>query len=298
MSYFRDPINFVLVSGLIALVFLGGAAGGGYPCLDGDGMPKEIFEGVTYGCERLEPGRQGRGLVYWVRVDLTAPGIGVYVTPKDPTAVSLGWQYRLRRIRDVVDKEDLAVAINGTYFGANSGWIKLPGDLANGAYAAVSDHIVSRVSEDYNYLLWFDDQLTPHLRQPNQPMVAELPMVKWGISGPGVPQLIDGVVSPSGSAVPSNPDSRTAIAIDGPRKLLFLTVGENISPRLILQKLASLGARDGMLLDGGSSSSMAIGKDAKGVSAGIVTGGWQPLATYFGIRAQRLGSKRRETDTF
>src|SRR6476660_6343516 len=101
MSYFRDPINFVLVSGLIALVFLGGAAGGGYPCLDGDGMPKEIFEGGTYGCERLEPGSQGRGVVYWVRVDLTAPGIGVYVTPKDPTAVSLGWQYRLRRIRDV-----------------------------------------------------------------------------------------------------------------------------------------------------------------------------------------------------
>ena len=46
MSYFRDPINFVLVSGLIALVFLGGAAGGGYPCFDGDGMPKEIFEGL------------------------------------------------------------------------------------------------------------------------------------------------------------------------------------------------------------------------------------------------------------
>src|SRR5262249_9644073 len=72
-----------------------------------------VWGGVTYGCERLAPGRQGKGLVYWVRVDLTAPGIEVYVTPKDPTAVSLGWQYRLRRIRDVVDKEDLAVAING-----------------------------------------------------------------------------------------------------------------------------------------------------------------------------------------
>src|SRR5262249_8983975 len=150
---------------------------------------------------------------------------------------------------------------------AKSGWIKLPGDLANGAYAAVSDHIVSHVSEDYRYLLWFDDQLTPHLWQPKQPMVAELPMVKWGISGPGVPTLIDGVVSPSGEAVPSNPDSRTAIAIDGPRKLLFLAVGESISPRLILQKLAGLGARDGMLLDGGNSSSMAIGEGANGVSS-------------------------------
>jgi len=123
-------------------------------------------------------------------------------------------------------------------------------------------------------------------------------MVKWGISGPGVPTLIDGVVSPSGEAVPSNPDSRTAIAIDGPRKLLFLAVGESISPRLILQKLAGLGARDGMLLDGGNSSSMAIGEGANGVSSGIVTGGWQPVATYFGISAQRLASKRRDTAIF
>jgi hypothetical protein len=292
MGYLRDPINSVLVFGVVALVVLGGAAGGGYPCLDAAGIPKEIFAGVTYGCERLEPGRQGRGLVYWVRVDLTTPGIEVYVTPKDPAAESLGWQYRLRRIRDVVDKEDLAVAINGTLFSASSGWLKLPGDLANGAYAAVSDHIVSDVFEDFKYLLWFDDQLTPHLRQPKQPMGAALPMVKWGISGPGVPTLIDGVVSPSGAAVPNNPDSRTAIAIDGSRKLLFLAVGESISPRLILQKLANLGARDGMLLDGGNSSSMAIGKDAKGVSAGVVTGGWQPVATFFGIRAKRLGNRR------
>jgi len=45
-----------------------------------------------------------------------------------------------------------------------------------------------------------------------------------------------------------------------PRKLLFLAVAGNISPRLMLQKLADLGAKDGMLLDGGHSSSMAMGR--------------------------------------
>jgi hypothetical protein len=148
----------------------------------------------------------------------------------------------------------------------------------------VADHVVSHLWEQ-TYLLWFDDQLTPHLRPSKPPTAAELAMAKWGIGGQGV-WLRDGKVWPDSSR---SPDSRTAVAIDGPRKLLFLAVGDNISPRLMLQKLADLGAKDGMLLDGGGSSSMAIGKDAKGVSTGIVYGGWRPVATHFGVRAERLG---------
>jgi hypothetical protein len=74
---------------------------------------------------------------------------------------------------------------------------------------------------------------------------------------------------------------------------LFLAVGENISPRLMLQELADLGAKEGMLLDGGSSSAMAIGKGATGVSAGILYGGWRPVATHFGVRAQPVSVKGR-----
>ena len=62
----------------------------------------EIFEGITYGCERLQPSEEGSGFVYWVRIDLTVPGIELYVTPKDPTAVAQGWQYRLRWVGNVV----------------------------------------------------------------------------------------------------------------------------------------------------------------------------------------------------
>ena len=74
------------------------------------------------------------------------------------------------------------------------------------------------------------------------------------------------------------------MAIDRDRKLLFLAVAENISPRLMLQQLAELGAKDGMLLDGGSSSAMAIGQHATGISSGVVHGGWRPVATVFGVR--------------
>jgi hypothetical protein len=219
-----------------------------------------------------------------VRIDLTAPGIEIYVTPLDPSAVAQGWQYRLRRIKDVVDREHLAVAINATLFTSNSGWRpRMSGDLANSVETVVADHIVSHAWE-HTYLLWFDDHLTPHLRPSKPPASAELAIAKWGVGGQGV-WLQDGKVWPGSSR---SPDSRTVVAVDRQRKLLFLAVGEHISPRLILQKLADLGAKDGMLLDGGGSSSMALGKDAAGVPAGVLYGGWRPVATYFGVRAQPL----------
>ena len=114
-------------------------------------------------------------------------------------------------------------------------------------------------------------------------------MAKWGIGGQDF-WLRDGrVVLPVNPDPRSHtPDARTAVAVDLPRKLLFLAVGTHISPSLIFQTLANLGARDGMLLDGGNSSSMAIGTGASVVSPGAVFGGWRPVATQFGVRAERL----------
>ena len=133
----------------------------------------------------------------------------------------------------------------------------MPGDLAKGVETAVADYVVSHIWE-HTYLLWFEADLTPHLRPSKPPTPAELARAKWGIGGQAV-HLHGGKVWPGSDR---KPDSRTAVAIDEERKLLFLAVGEQISPRLMLQKLADLGAKDGMLLDGGGSSSMAIGAGA------------------------------------
>ena len=245
----------------------------------------EIFEGITYGCKQLEPSKEARGVVHWVRINLTVPGIAPYVTSKDPTAVSQGWQYRLRRVGDVVASEHLAVAINGTMFSSKSSrLLAMSGDLANGVEPVVADHIISHVSLD-TYLLWFDDHLTPHLRLGKPLTEAELAMAKWGIGGQDV-WLRDGRVW-SGDRICFIPDGRTAVAVDLPRKLLFLAVGTHISPNLMFQTLANLGARDGMLLDGGELSSMAIGKGASVVSPGTVYG-WRPVANQIGVRAERL----------
>jgi hypothetical protein len=244
----------------------------------------EIFQGVVYGREQLAPTDEGSGFLHWLRVDLTAPGIELYVTQLDPGAVARGWQYRLRWIREVVDRERLAVAINGMMFTSASIWkLRLPGDLARGVETAVANHVVSHVWE-HAYVLWFEDDLTPHLEPVRPQKAADLLRAKWGMGGLAL-WLQGGKVWPGSDR---SRDSRTAVAIDAERKILFLGVGESISPRLILQKLADLGAKQGMLLDGGGSSSLAIGEGARQIASGVLYGGLRAVATHVGVRARTL----------
>src|SRR4029077_20119663 len=163
---------------------------------------------------------EGSGLLHWVRIDLTAPGIALYVTPLDVSALSQGWQFRLRRIGGVVDQAHLAVVINASLFTSDSFWrLRLPGDLANSVETVVADHVVSHIWE-HTYLLWFDDHLSPHLNLSKPPTASDLTSAKWGIGGQGI-GLLNGEVGPGAGGIA---DSRTAVAIDQQRKLLFLAV--------------------------------------------------------------------------
>src|SRR5215469_15682924 len=173
-------------------------------------QPVNIFAGVTYGCERLAVTQEGGGLIHWVRVDLTAPGIELYVTPLDPVAVARGWQYRLRPIEDVVEREHLAVAVNGTYFTTASGsWPRFSGDLARSMQTLISDHLVAYGPWGTS-LLWFDDELAPHVLQLSSAAEPILPRAKWAV-GAHVMQLHNGQILADDD---STADARTAIGID------------------------------------------------------------------------------------
>ena len=244
-------------------------------------QPVKIFAGVTYGCERLAVTQEGGGLVHWVRIDLTTPGIELYVTPLDPAAVARGWQYRLRPIEDVVEREHLAVAVNGTYFTTASGsWLRFPGDLARSMQTLISDHVVAHGLWGAS-LLWFDAKLAPHVLRLSSAAEPVLTQAKWAIGAHEL-QLHNGQVSAGGDFTA---DARTAIGIDQPRKLLFLAVAERISTPRMLHILANLGARDGFLLDGGGSSAMGIGRGSTGIPPTVLLGGGRPVATYIGVRA-------------
>jgi hypothetical protein len=43
-----------------------------------------------------------------------------------------------------------------------------------------------------------------------------------------------------------------------------------------------------MLLDGGSSSAMAIGEGSRNSAKGTLLGGWRPVATFLGVKARRI----------
>lgn len=247
--------------------------------------PTQIFQGITYGCERLASDEQGSGLVHWVRIDLAAPGIELYVTPLDPQAVKQGWQYRLERTPTVLDREKLDVVANGVYFTSESGWIPRAGDLARSSEATIADYVVSHVPEA-TYMLCFDEHLVPRIEASWPRNESSQRRYRWGLGGQGGPMLNAGRVYEETSRKPT--DERTAIGIDREKRLLFLAVFENASERRALDKLRELGARDGMLLDGGHSTSMVIGPGARGIRPGVLIGRWRPVATQFGVRAREL----------
>jgi Phosphodiester glycosidase len=239
----------------------------------------EIFPGVSFRSDILPVTEEGGGRVHVVVTDLRAPGLQLYVTPLDPAALAKGFPYRLRRISEVTRTEQLSVVVNAAMFSSQpTFWVPLPGDLARSAYGTlVADHVIADVQHASD-VLWFDDQLQSHLRQWDDSLrPRDLAAAKWAIGGQIT--LRDGqVVTPD-----RRPDSRTMAAIDR-QNHLFLAVAENLSPRRFSERLAELGATGGLLLDGGSSSAMAIGGRPDGVNAGVVYGGWRPVASYFGIR--------------
>jgi hypothetical protein len=250
--------------------------------------PTEIFQGVTYGCERLAADEQGSGLVHWLRVDLAAPGLELFVTPLDPQAVQQGWQYRLERTATVLDREHLSVVVNGVYFTSDSGWIPRSGDLARSDEATISDYVVSHVPEA-TYMLCFDEHLVPRIEMSWPRNERSQRRCRWGLGGQGAPLLKHGQIYPATSQKPT--DERTAIGIDAEKRLLLLAVFESASERRALDKLHELGAVDGMLLDGGHSTSMVIGDKARDVRPGVLIGRWRPVATHFGLRARELPGK-------
>jgi hypothetical protein len=243
--------------------------------------PREIFRGVTYSCQRLPDEGEGGGLFHLVQVDLSAPGVSVYTTPLDKDAVAHGREYRLKYVSSAVRDAGLAAGVNGTIFGSDSGYFRRQGDLAKGVETVVSDHVVDHVCP-YCWLLWIDDDMTPHLGKEMPPGKQTLARARWGI-GTQSRILLDGQAMPCGRDGVG--DQRTVLAINPQKKLLWLACFDKASFRYAGRVMRDVGATDAICLDGGTSTSMAIGAHADGVWSGSLIGGWRPVANCFGVRA-------------
>lgn len=248
----------------------------------GISSPVQIYRGITYSCEVLPTTPQSGGLVHLARVDLNEPSIEFYITPIDQSAPG-NWEYRLERVGPTVNSQGLAVAVNGTLFHSDSFVVGLPGDWARALETVVANRAVNHVDPN-SYLLWWDDQRIAHLELSKPPSPLALTRAVWGIGGQN-PQLNDGKVSIWAG---EGRDRRTMIAADPPAKLVWLACFDQASGKFAAEWMAQHGAKIGVCVDGGSSMSMAIGKDASKIRTGRVVGGWRPVATQFGFKAMRV----------
>jgi len=272
---------FVVILLTIAVI-----TGGRFLCTyHGPQDPTEIYRGIVYSCRRLPETEQSGGLLHLVRADLNVPGVGIYITPLDSEALKHGQRYRLKYTTTAVRDESLAAAVNGTLFSSDSMWIRMPGDWASSAETAVADHVVDHVDPN-TYLLWWDDDLIAHFEITKPPSAGVLAKAKWAIGGQA-PVLVNGKMNPN--AAGTGPDVRTMVAANPERKLVWIAVFDRASYRFAAQTLADEGAKIGVMVDGGTSSAMALGAAARGVRPGVVTGNWRPVADHFGFRAQPLG---------
>jgi hypothetical protein len=245
--------------------------------------PTTIFRGITYtSFEANEP--ECRDLVHVVKVDLTAPGIELYLTPLNSSAVAQGWQYRLDSAGSVLEREKLAVVVNATFFSSDSGMIQWSGDLARSGQTIIADGQISHL-DPHSYLLWFESDLTPHLEFAAPPQAAVLRKARWAVGGHAVSLWKGKLCEATDKHVL---DRRTAIGIDTGRKLLWLAIFENASFDGVARVLAAQGAQDGFLLDGGHSTTMVLSAKAAHVQTGEMLHGWRPVATFLGIRATPL----------
>jgi hypothetical protein len=247
----------------------------------GPAAETEIFRGITYGCERLPATAEGSGLLHWIRADLKVPGVSLYTTPLDPDAQARGFEYKLQHTSFFVAEHGLAAAVNGTLFSSASDMIRLPGDLATSCETVVSDHVTNHIDPN-TFLLWCDDGNNIELDLHRPPSQALLSKAKWGIGGQQ-PILQPGYISAEWL-----PDARTAIGIDPARKLVWIVCFDKASHHFVANTLARLGATYAIMVDGGTSVAMVIGRGAKNVRPGTVTGNWRPVATHFGFRADPL----------
>jgi hypothetical protein len=269
---------------VLPLIFLPSA--GGYLLWTYHGpMPTtEIYHGIFYCCEELPSGPQSGGLVHWVRADLNVPGVSIFVTPKDPQAVALGWQYRLQFTMSAVAQQHLAAAVNGTMFGTDATWFRWPGDLARSSETVVADHVVSHV-DPHSYLLWWDDNLIAHLKKQSPPSAEDLAGAKWAI-GSQMPLIVNWVVNTPWSG--TDVDHRTLVGADSVGRRVWIACFDRASATFAGEYLVKLGANFGVTVDGGTSTAMAIGSEAAGVRGGRVVGDFRPVATQFGFRALPL----------
>jgi hypothetical protein len=237
----------------------------------------EIYHGVYYQTTQLP-----NGLAHLVEVDLTCPGIDLFLTPIQPDAAANGHEYRLDYVRNVARAEGLAVAVNGGVFNSDSYLVPMVGDFATSRDTIVAERQLNHLNPR-NYILWFDDDLTPHAEATKPAPLAALQKARWAIGG------IDLAISGRKLRLKRDGlETRTILGLNPDRKTLWIGIFESATRKEATELMMNAGADHVMTLDGGASTSLYFGGRTRGVQRGLQVGGQRPVATVIGIKADPI----------
>lgn len=262
-------------------------------------VERPLFEGILY---QRATRREPRPLVIHVaRIDLTAPGIGLLVTPPDhPTS---GLPLKARTVTDFAREYDVQLAINGDFF--RPFWTRglldfypRRGDPVD-VFGFASAHGVAYSDDVPPYPTVFFTADNRVLFDPPTPPDP----INHAISG-NTMLLRDGVIDAhSDDDYLTRLHPRTAIGLDatGTTLLLFVVDGRqpNYSEGVTLVEMAHIaaefGAHQALNLDGGGSSALVM-RAASGQAITLNTpidqripGRERPVANHLGVFADRLG---------
>ena len=262
---------------------------------------RPLFQGVTYWREVHRDPRPM--VVHIVRIDLDAPGIGLFVTPGQRRS---GRSMPARTVTQFVDEFNVQLAINAAFFapvrkdGEPKRYPGPGGAVIPLGLAASRGEAYSPARRDYAEL---------HISKDN---VAQLLPGGRGLAGPGYDAvsgkglfLVEGKVVQVASAGPvfREPSPRTAVALSDDGRVMWWAAVDGRQPSysegITLPELATIllrhGADTALNLDGGGSTALAMAGRAGGarvlnwpVHGRFPPGRQRAVANHLGLFAQPL----------
>jgi len=265
-----------------------------------------LFKGVSH--QTLPPTGAVPMAIQVLRIDLSAPGIALVVTPGDPRE---GHEYRALKTSEALLANDWQAAVNGGYFlpfaGGSPGggdYIPQPGQGTNVSGAAIHNgRTVSPIEPDLDrrvnaiVCVWREAKVAIMDGQDCGPRVREAMAAGPRLLKDG--QRLSYTTFDATYGAARHP--RTALGLDARRRLAWLVTVDGRQPGFseganldeLTDILISLGARDAINLDGGGSTTMVV-RSAEGhlilnrpIHTGV-PGRERPSANHLGVRARPL----------
>lgn len=253
-----------------------------------------LFEGITY--QRVVSREPRPVVLHIVTIDLTAPGIGFFVTPPE---LDGEFPLRARTTSQFLREFDVQLAINGDFFSPfhSNGVIDY--------YPHVGDPVtVSGLgsSDGAPYGRDYSDRPTLYFTGSAVTLEPAPPTFDSAISGKMMLAEAGVVTIVTDDPDFSSPNPRTAIGLSEDRSLLFFFVVDgrqpNYSEGVSLPEMAQIaldyGAYDVVNLDGGGSATLVIA-DAQGEAVVLNTpvdsripGRERAVANHLGVFANRV----------